>query len=207
MARLKIAPLARKKRVVTSMQVKQMISSRLEHKIYTDSEIGTFATTGLVVPVFIPADADTYADRTGLVVRPSALTVRLNFINASSSTFNTGRLIVFQDRHARGAAPSVADVLFTAAYNSCYNAVNILNGRFKILKDRTIDFGVGASPNWGGTPSGSYDVVIPMKGTVSFITENANVGSVGENAIFALFIANNTGATYNVQFQVKFTDA
>lgn len=187
--------------VVSTAQVRQMINANIEHKIYSDTTTGTLAVGGLVSPIFMPADADDWTARTGLVVRPTHITSRVSLVSGTTSSI--ARVILFQDRHARGAAPAVTDVLLTAAYNSNYLSVNLLNNRFKIIFDETVALGSSTLP-----PTATFKRhEIPLRGTVSFMDGSGTSTGLGENAIFMLIIGSNVSGTYDLKNMTKFTDA
>lgn len=187
--------------VVSTAQVRQMINANLEHKIYSDTTTGSLAVGGFVSPIFEPADADDWTARTGLVVRPSHVTCRVSLV--SGTTTSIARVILFQDRHCRGAAPAVTDVLLTAAYNSNYLSVNLLNNRFKILFDDTVPLGSSTLP-----PTALFKKYeVPLRGTISFVDATGTTTGLGENALFMLIIGSNVSGTYDMKNMTKFTDA
>lgn len=188
-------------RVLSTAQVRQMIQANIEHKIYSDSTTGSLAVGGLVTPVFLPADADDWTARTGLVVRPTHATCRVSLVSGTTSSI--GRVILFQDKHSRAAAPTVADVLLNAAYNSSYLSVNILNNRFKVHFDETFALGSSALPPTAVTKR----FEIPLKGTISFLDATGTSTALGENAMYLLVIGSNVSGTYDIRTLTKFTDA
>lgn len=209
MARTKmLAPMRRNRGVITTNQVKQMIAARSEHKIFVTSTGATYSTVGLVVPIGLIAADDSLNGRTGLVIRPTSLTVRWNSFNVSSTTYATARLLIFQDRICKGSDATNTEVLQDTIVNSLHNSVNILNNRFKILYDRTVDLGCSnATSGAGGIPSHFEERVIPLKGTISYLTGNGNSAGQGENAIFALYIGNVSTLSLDLRTALRYTDA
>ena len=188
-------------KLVSTAQVRQMISSRIEHKMYSDSLTGSLAVGGICTSVFSPVDADDWTARTGLVVRPTHLTFRVSLV--SGTTASIGRVILLQDKHARAASPGVTDILLTSAYNSNYLSVNLLNNRFKILVDETFPLGLTGVP-----PTAVFrKYEIPLKGTISFLDASGTATALGENTIHALVIGSNVSGTYDIRTMTKYTDA
>jgi hypothetical protein len=202
--RLRIPAIQARKKMVSTTQVRQMINSRMEHKMFDDSETGTTATTGVVNPVvLLPQDQST-AGRTSDQIRPDSIHVRMSATDPSAiAGYTQGfvRHILFQDAHCRGAAPAVTDVLINANWNSNYNPVNILNNRFKVLLDHTFCL------NGPGTANGFIEKRIKMKGIIAFVGTTALVASSGQNTPFLLTIGSNSSDTFDVRLKTTYTDA
>lgn len=111
------------------------------------------------------------------------------FAGGNTSVGQQHRYIIFADRDSNGAAPTLAQLLDSAAPWSQYNLDN--RGRFKILADWTHEFpGIAASA--AGQPSNgvqSFDVKIPC--TLSTLYNAGTAGTVADiqsNAIYLFAI-------------------
>jgi hypothetical protein len=183
---------------LTKRQVKQMIGSKMEHKIYTGASSGTFTTAGALIYKTPMAEDDDYFGRTGLVINPIAYRQRLV---VSSTVSGYYRVIVFQDTMANGASPAVTDVLAAANTNSQHNPINVLNRRFKFLSDDLLCTSVA------GEAVRFVEHVIKLKGQISFLSTGATSASAGKNAIFTLVIGQDTTGAYDMKTALTYTDA
>lgn len=188
--------------------VRSIVESRLEHKRITSAgALADVSASGVVNTISMNvAQGDDINSRSGDIIRPRNLRVKVEFVNSSSSYGSfLGRVIVFQDKLCAGSTPAVTDVLDTANPLSGWNLVNKQANRFKILLDRS-------STVVGQTNKALvvYSVDIPLKGSIHYLGTTAASTSQGRNNIFALFISSgaSVGAwRYAWSYDLTYTDA
>lgn len=188
--------------------VRDIVDSRVEHKRLASTVASTdILTAGVIIPISGNVfQGDDIGQRSGDVITPKMLTFRL-LAQASTATFTSFsvRCIIFQDTINNGALPAVTDVLNTASPTSVYNSVNAQQNRFKICYDKV--FAVV-----GQTSATRVNIVkfIPMKGKIHYIATTGNTAGSGKNALFALFITENSQAgitIYNWAWSLEYLDA
>nr|WRQ64688.1 structural protein [Riboviria sp.] len=191
---------------VTAKQVKQMLVSRVEHKIAA-STTNTISWSASGVVSLLSTDiaqGDNIGNRSGDSIRPLRLTIRV------SSTVTTGaapiitRFIVFQDTMANGSTPLVTDVLQTADYLSPYSPVTLQAKRFKILCDQ-----YGTNVDGGSNKVTEVTKSFKMKGVVQYLSGSSGAAAAGKNSIYVLFINDFTAVNsiYKWSYQLEYMDA
>jgi hypothetical protein len=189
--------------------VKNMIDSRVEHKIITSVAPNIdWLTTGVVSLVSTDiAQGDNITERSGDVIRPKMLNFRIALHTATATTQDIiGRVILFQDSMCNGATPGVTDVLNSASYMAGYKPITRQARRFKILADFTV-------VSVFGTNTQKLEVTkkIPMIGSIHYLASAAAAASAGRNSVYALFISDTQGTagqkTYDWTYELVYTDA
>lgn len=183
---------------LTANQVKQMMNSMVEHKIFAGSTVAATSTSGSIIYCSGLAQDDTSSGRTGMQVKPDNLTFRF-FVE--DGTANTTRLIFVSDSVANAAAPTVDDILSSVDHNSTYDPLSLLNRRFKYLYDGNI------FTSDTGEKDGLLKGTIPLKGIISYAGTGSTSASAGKNSLFALVICESGTPTYNLKTQFHYTDA
>ncbi len=174
-------------RSMVSRAVKDVLSTRIEHKQITASNAYTdFATAGVVTsPLQAIGQGDDINARTGdaIIVERMKLRFTLKASTTVSSASYSARIIVFSDTLNQGAIPAVTDVLASADVSSGFSQTAVQQKRFKIYVDQRFALVGGAS-----NALVVYDRDLELQRRV-FYTAASGATSHGKNAIFILFIS------------------
>jgi hypothetical protein len=180
--------------------VKDMIESRIELKSVA-AHTGASATTAAgTVLYFTPIlQDDTTNGRTGDQIVPHDITLHCTSI---CSATEAARFILFQDKFANGAAPTVTDVLTSASYNATYNHINVvLNKRYKILYDHQLDLCLN------GEAQKHLRRVVKLKGKIGFIGTGDTSASAGPNTLWMIYIGTSTHVVSDINYRLTYRDA
>lgn len=202
---------AKKYEKAKGASIKSMVAAairQVSEKKFFDSSLGSSApsATGAIQSglLFMANGTD---DQTRIGNSINVTSIGYKFVGTlatSETTENAVRVILFRDIQSNGAAPTVADVLTTAAFDSYFNPDNV--ERFEILDDRIIR--VGAC-------TGTTTAILPMIATsncykkLSFkSTYTSNSAIVpSSNNLCILTIGRNTAGTYTFRIRARYTDA
>ncbi len=181
-------------RGVVSRAVKDVLSSRAEHKrITATNAYADLSTAGAVSsPLQAIGQGDDINARTGDQILVERMKFRVTFqLNAANFSFYTARVIVVSDTLNNGSIPAVTDILATADVLSGYSQTAAQQHRFKVLIDQRVSL-VGQTT----TAVVNYDKDMKLNKRVYY---NAASGATshGRNAIFILFIADTASAGVN----------
>jgi hypothetical protein len=183
--------------------VKREISRNLEHKrvVVAFSGLNT-STGGTITPITQGIiQGDTISTRDGGQLTVRNLIVRHNLV-LNSGNQTSQRVIIFADRQANGAQPTVTDVLDSASFITGFNPVNAQTRRFRILHDEFI------VTTLSGANAGTDHVwQFPLNHRVTYNAATNVAGANGKGALFVLYIADTATALFASSFEVEFTDA
>jgi len=124
------------------------------------------------------------------------------------------RILLIQDTQANGAYPAPSDILtISGSINSLINMQN--SGRFKILKEKVIEFnntvpGILATGPTYYTGSARKNFKWFKKCNVDIMYDNAaasDITDIRDNNIFWMAISNRAVATVNMNTRIRYTDA
>ncbi len=192
--------------VKLSREVARVLNARVEHKraLSTGTSNIDWSTSGVINQISTDiAQGDNIGQRSGDVIRPQRLVVRV-FLTGSNSTF-VGRVVLFQDTMANGATPAVTDLLDSATYISSYAATTRQERRFKVLADRYISSCASSNNN---AVVEVFD--LRMKGSIHYLGSASGAASAGRNTLFILFISNASSAgaiVYKWSYDLEYTDS
>lgn len=189
-------------------QVKAMVKeekAEMRHVTTAWSSAPLDTVTGTFVLLNGTTQGDAETQRSGSRLSCVTLNIRHNIYNAGNATSAPafGRIIVFWDKRANGAAPLITDLLEGTVAVPAPNALSSLNflnrDRFKILTDQMVN--VGGSDTITLTATGVTAVnfighdrhmVFPLKGHLS-ILNNGSTGSVADilsGSLYYFYIPN-----------------
>lgn len=186
--------------------VKSMLRARMDLKKYSlVTASTTWATAGLIVPLSQGLLASSNINgRDGEAINPINLNV--NFTLSSTTSAYLGRVIIFQDMLNVGVAPTVAQVLDGAVYDSTYTLYNTVQRRFRILHDKTYSTNNSTSIT---TDSGKiFDrIVLKMRGVIHYNGETDATASNGPGSLWILTIADvNAVGAYTYYSSIEYFD-
>lgn len=194
------------KQSVQSM-VKQAMRSVAEKKWFDATQAGlTPATAGAFVLAGMTAIDDGTEDfeRVGAKINITAVQYHLEAsLDAAETASNLVRVILFCDKQANAAAPTVTQILQNNDFLSFRNLDNLQ--RFDILDDTVLE--LNASAGVSGTLIGDavYKGVYKKVDYVASWASGAGAIPLTNN-IGMLVIAKNTNGTYSVRSRLRFTD-
>lgn len=186
--------------------VKSMIRAKQEIKRYSlNPAIDTIVTTGAIVPLNQGLlIGDTNQSRTGDIVFPISLELVYDIISGAAPVPSIVRVIVFQDRLNTGVAPTVAQVLDGAFFNSTYTVTPAQQKRFNILHDKSYEIAIGVHLAY------QRKLSLKLKGKIAFNGDTNVVGANGFNSLWILYICSPNGAgssaTIDYYSSLLFTD-
>jgi len=204
--RLRLAGASTGSQAVSKSLVRQMISSAVRRDEELKSSVigsnGNTSVAGAIAGITnnITNSTTGLSDRVGLKIIARTLEWKFQATINTLATSDRVRLIIFADTTNQNALPSVSDVLSTASVQSFINQPNLINGRIKILLDRT--FQLNTAGNAGCFATGK----IKLGAWPVYYAGGTNYG---RNNIFFLEISDTPTnlATFAFNSEVRFTDA
>ncbi len=205
-----------RKRPTKPLRGRRVVANHVELKFLdVDLDDALLATGGTVTPTInIIAQGVTESERVGrkCILRKIQwrYTLMLGSFTNMSTTADSARLILYQDKQANGATAAVTDILETANYHSFNNLSN--SGRFRILMDRTHDMKAGGAAGDGTTNDSSEhhvsatlfkEVDIPLE----FSGANGVIGEIRSNNIGVLAISHGGLTQLDSKFRLRFSDS
>lgn len=156
-------------------------------KHFLDTNVAALQSwTGSVTALSATAQGDNITNRIGDSILAKYLTLRYSWIMDTALSSTICRLIIFQDTMSLGTIPAASDVLTTTgsapAVLSLLNIQNALQGRFKILYDKTVALSLG------GPVAFATDEVIPINDHIKYTSTTGT--DEGRNMLYALAICN-----------------
>lgn len=187
--------------------VKDIVDSRIEHKIGTVSVAETVVTTAGSVKLITQnlTQGDDINNRTGDLIIIDDLKLVINVRNtdtAATNIFST-RFILVADTLNTGSAPAVTDILNTNSITSGYNLVNRQKNRFRVYADFIID---SVSNTHTATVSKLMSFKINRK---CFFSAASGGSSNGKGGLFLLEVCNFASANnvFSYGWELKWSDA
>lgn len=170
----------------------------------------TFATAGAVLLLNGVATGTDYNTRVGRKILMKALNFKLScYINSACPNGDIIRCMIVYDSQANGAAPTVANILQTAAWDSPMNLDN--RDRFSVLYDKyrsvpAYNYAAGAITT-GDFNSPMFKVYKTLSHDVNFSGTGATVASIATGSVYLLTISfNGSGVGYYVNSRTRFVD-
>ena len=123
----------------TALKVAQGLAAIIntEFKHYDVEFAAGVSNTGSVSIISNMAGGTTSVTRTGNVILPKGLSVKMQFdIHASATVDSVIRIMIIKDSQQDGTAPTIAQILDTVAPLAHMNLDN--QPRFRILKDKIV---------------------------------------------------------------------
>lgn len=192
------------KKVVTVSQVKAILNSTLEHKMFTTSLSASNPITvgGAMNNLSLVAQGDDIGNRSGDSISMKELDLRIVLFQATPAASVTVRIVVFTDSMGSGGSVGVTEFLATANFTSPYNAINHQRKRFTVYHDEMYSM-VGA------TQTQERDIRIhkPIGKKRYFNDGTLTSTAVGKNTLYYLIIASTTVPVFAVQHSLTYTDA
>jgi len=169
-----------------------------------------FATTGAVLLLNGVATGTDYNTRVGRKILLKSMNFKLStYINSACPNGDIIRTMIVYDTQANGAAPTVANILQTVAWDSPMNLDN--RDRFKVLYDKyrsipAYNYAAGAITT-GDFSSPLVKVYKRLSYDVNFSGTGATVGSIATGSVYLLTISfNGSGVGYYVNSRIRFID-
>jgi len=169
-----------------------------------------FSTSGAVLLLNGVATGTDYNTRVGRKVLMKSMNFKLStYINSACGTGETIRVMIIYDTQANGAAPTVANILQTAAWDAPMNLDN--RDRFKVLYDKfksvgAYNFTAGAITT-GDFFSPLFKVYKKINLDVNFSGTGATIGSIATGSVYLLTISmNGSGVGYYINSRIRFVD-
>lgn len=163
------------------------------------SNVGIASTTvGTVVNLTNGiVQGDDVSQRSGDKIK--LVTNKFHFRSTALLTSQSFRVIIFRDNMNRGTTPAVTEVLNSANFMVMYNPVTMLQGRFKIVKDVTLDCNVN-----GEAIKHFY---LTWKGAPCFYNgATAGAASNGPGALFFLMIGEAGSGLFDYSYEAQYLD-
>jgi hypothetical protein len=187
---------------VTKTQVKQLLLSVTEPKVYSSQFSGANTTTtgftfnltnGIV-------QGDDVNMRSGTKIEVRAIRLALRGVSVAADA--TIRFVLYSDMFNIGTFPTTSQVLPTSGIMSHYSDVReIQQHRFRILHDETMDLSRNG-------PSVKTTVTnISRKFPIYYNGTTTGAASEGKGAISLLVIASTATEVYDYDFQVVYNDS
>lgn len=182
--------------------------------INTDQSLSTtVASAGAVTLINGVAQGTDYTDRIGRKITMKSIFSKFFLLPNSTTNQVNGnivRVMVFYDTQTNAAAPTVADVLQTAAYDAPINLSN--RDRFKVILDKYYTMGAAvytAGSLTSGAPFPAYCKKFKKCSLeVIFGGTGATVGSIQSGGLFMLTIAAVDSVTWcDTYHRVRFIDS
>ena len=186
-------------RGVVSRAVKDVLSSRAEHKQITAvNAYADLATAGAVSSLLQAiGQGDDINARSGDQILVEKMKLRIVFKNtAGAGSGNTARVLLVSDTLNQGSVPAVTDILASADVLSGFTQTAAQQHRYKVLLDHRV-----ATVSNTNAQVVCVDRELRLNRKV-FYTAASGATSHGRNAIFILFI---TDAASAGSIQVKWS--
>jgi len=198
---------ARTSAPITKRMVKDMIESRIEHKVGCVLSAETVVTTAGSVKLITSniSQGSDINNRDGDMIIIDRIRMTINVRNtdtAATNIFST-RFILFSDELNTGAAPAVGDVLNSASIFSGVLPVNKQKQRFRIYADFVLD-------SVSNTSTATVTRILNHKiNRKCFFSGTSGSTSNGKGALFLLEIANFAGANnlHTYGWELVYSDA
>lgn len=186
-------------RNVTIRDVKNLLKSTAETKRFVTSSTGVASTTvGTVVNLTNGiVQGDDINQRAGHTIKLTKN--KLHFRATALLTSQSFRLIVFKDMTNRGTTPAVTEVLNSANFMVMYNPTTVQQGRFKIIRDVTLDCNLNGEA--------IKHIYVTWKGTSCFYNgATAVAASNGPGALFFLMIGEAGSGLFDYSYEAQYLD-
>lgn len=156
-------------------------------KHFLDTNVSALQSwSGTVYALSATSQGDNVSNRIGDSILAKYLNLRFSWIMDTSIPQSICRLIIFQDTMSLGTIPAASDVLQVTgsapAVLSLLNLTYALQGRFKILFDKTVCLSSQANVAF------ATDEIIPINDHIKYTSTSGT--DEGRNMLYALAICN-----------------
>lgn len=171
-----------------------------------------FSTAGAVLLLNGVAQGDDYTNRIGRKITMKSILMRFSVFSQATDNLQTGdilRVMIVYDNQSNGVAPTVANILQTASWDSPQNLDN--RDRFLVLADKVFNrpaaiYAAGVITA-GQAGAASRKIYRKISLQTQFNGTGATVGSIAGGSVYMLTISA-YGAQYDYysNCRIRFTD-
>lgn len=182
-----------------------------ELKTIDVTAFAAFATAGAVALLNGVATGSDYNTRVGRKIRMKSLLFKFSpYINAAVPNGDVIRVMIVYDNQSNAAAPTVANILQQAQWDSPINLDN--RDRFKVIVDKFLpidafNYAAGAITTGSFTPA-TINEYRKLNMDSQFSGTGATIASINTGSVYLLTISQNgSGVGYYYNSRIRFLDA
>lgn len=179
-----VSKLTKKVNMLIGQIEKKHIDKALSYAVGSDATVNNLSTC---------LQGETSSTRNGLKIYARSVVIK-GYVGwkSTASQETRVRIIVFVDRNADGAKPTLDDLLEGSTNTiSLYNNINI-GTRFQILKDITIS---NSNPNTTVGKETPFQIRLSLKKQIYYLDSTVNDSSLGRNHLHMVGISDVTTAS------------